>query len=222
MKILSDSSNETGLAPTLLAVGVLLMVSVAALWQATMGFNAISTEDGRRLAVARQAVTLPAAAIHAPQADTLAHLLAGDGRVALVSFMYSRCNTVCSVLGSEFQQLQQAIRQRHLQHDVRLISISFDAADTPLVLTEYARRLGADPPIWRMVSIDQETQRTALLATFGVVVLPEANGEYQHNVAFHLLDRQGRLVRIMDIDDPLTALEQAAALAQGTRHVAPL
>jgi protein SCO1/2 len=186
-----NSSNEAGLAPTLAALALLGALGTAALWQATLGFEVISTEDGRRLAVARQPVAAPDVAVHAPQADTLAHLLGADGRVAIASFIYSGCNAVCAALGSECQQLQQAIVQRGLLQQVRLLSISFDPRDTPAVLAQYSQRQHADPRLWRMVSVDRQPDRQALLDAFGVVVLPAPMGEYQHNAAFHLLDRRG-------------------------------
>ena len=54
----------------------------------------------------------------------------------------------------------------------------------------------------------------ALLDAFGIVVLPAPMGEFQHNAAFHLIDRQGRLARITDFDNPAQALEHAVNMAQ--------
>lgn len=209
-------SADSGLAATVLAVLLLLSAGVAAVYQATMGFNVVSTEAGRRLAVSLRPLTLPPAAVHAPDADGLARLLARDGRVALVSFFYSSCNAICSASGNLMQQMQQTIIARGLGGSIRLLSISFDPADSPAVLAAYARRQHADPALWRMVSVDQAAERTALLQAFGVVALKIASGEYQHNAAFHVLDRRGRLVRIMDISDADAALAAAVRLAQET------
>ncbi|WP_328595412.1 SCO family protein [Rugamonas rivuli] len=182
-------------------------VGMAALYQGTMGFEVVSTEDGRRLAVSRQPRELPAAA---------ERMLGADGRVAIVVFFYSSCNAVCSVLGTEFQQMQQEILRRGLQREVRLVSISFDPRDTPPVLANYAKRLHADPALWRMVSVDRELERKAVLDAFGIVVLPAPLGEFQHNAAFHLVDTQGRLARIDDYEEPAQALEHALQLARTT------
>ena len=219
MRISTNSNNNAAPAPTLMltlaALALVCAAGVAALWHGTMGFEVVSTEDGRRLSVARQPVPVPAVAVHAPQADTLAHLLAADGRVAIVSFIYSSCSAVCSVLGGEFQQLQDQIRRRGLEYQIRLLSISFDPRDTPAVLKSYAQRQHAAPHLWSMVAVDRDGQRQALLDTFGIVILPAPMGEFQHNAAFHLIDRHGHLVRIMDYEDPSAALDQAAALARG-------
>ncbi len=209
----STSSNSSTLLPTLAALALVCAVGIAALYQGTMGFEVVSTEDGRRLSVSREPVVLPAAGIHQPEPGTLATMLRNDGRVAIVTFIYSTCNAVCSVLGSEYQQMQDEIRKRGLQDQVRLISISFDPRDTAPVLAAYAQRQHADPALWRMVGVDKADERKALLDAFGIVVLPAPMGEFQHNAAFHLIDRQGRLARITDFDNPAQALEYAVAMA---------
>lgn len=211
----SDPAAAGALWPTLAALLVVCAAGMAALYQGTMGLEVVSTEDGRRLAISRQPLTLPAAAIHQPQAGTLARMLRDDGRIAIVTFIYSRCNAVCSVLGNEFQQMQDEIRQRGLQRYIRLASISFDPRDTSPLLASYALRLHADPAVWRMVGIDNDKERKALLNAFGIVVLPAPMGELQHNAAFHLIDAQGRLARIDDYDNPAQALEHAVEMARG-------
>jgi protein SCO1/2 len=210
----STNSNSSTLLPTLAALTLVCAAGIAALYQGTMGFEVVSTEDGRRLSVSREPVALPPAAIHQPEPGTLATMLHDDGRVAIVTFIYSTCNAVCSVLGSEYQQMQDEIRKRGLQNRVRLISISFDPRDTAPVLATYARRQHADPALWRMVGVDQAGERKALLDAFGIVVLPAPMGEFQHNAAFHLIDRQGRLARITDFDNPIQALEHAVAMGR--------
>ncbi|WP_373986862.1 SCO family protein [Duganella sp. BuS-21] len=205
--------NSSSLAPTLVAALLVCGLGTAALHQGSMGYEVVSTEDGRRLAISRAPLAVPDMAVHAPDAARFGGLLQADGRVAIVTFIYSSCNAVCSVLGSEYQQLQDAIRQRGLQNDVRLLSISFDPRDTPSVLAAYARRQHADPALWRMIGVDRADDRKALLDAFGIVVLPAPMGEFQHNAAFHLIDRDGRLAQITDDDNPAQALEHAVAMA---------
>ena len=202
---------------TLGCVALVCALGTAALHQATMGFRVVSTEDGRRLGIARQPRALPQAMLHMPGPVDFHAALAGDGRIAIVAFVYTRCNAVCSVLGSEFQQLQQAIVARGVQGRVRLISISFDARDTAGMLAAYAAKMGARSDIWRFAGIADTAQRARLLAAFGIVVLPAPYGEFQHNAAFHLVGPDGRLLRIVDLARPALALERALALAPPPR-----
>ena len=56
----------------------------------------------------------------------------------------------------------------------------------------------------------------AWLRTFGIVVIPDGYGGYEHNAALHLVDERGRLVRILD----LGATDEAASFLAGARSVA--
>jgi protein SCO1/2 len=209
------------LAPTLAALLLIVILGTAAIYAGTAGFRVISTEAGRRLDIAEHPRALPAAQVYAaagqPQPGMLAHALGDDPRIAIVTFIYTRCNAVCSVLGDEFQQMQAQLKQRGLQDKVRLLSISFDPRDTPQALADYAQRQKAQPQSWQFLGIADARQRQAVLDAFGIVVLPAPLGEFQHNAAFHLIDRQGRLSRIIDYADPAQALDSALAMASGAR-----
>ena len=202
----SPVSNENA-RWTACAVAAVLLIGIAALWHATLGFRVVATEDGRRLSVAESPLAVPAvrAALASGESGTLPGLLARDGRVTLATFIYTRCNAVCSALGSEMQQLQKAIRARGLQDRVRLLSISFDPHDTPAVLAAYAKRMQADPDIWHFAAIPDASERSKLLAQFGVIVIPAPLGEFQHNAAFHTLTA-GHLTAITDYDTPIAEL----------------
>lgn len=208
------TSASSSSKATLAAGALVCALGLGALYLGTAGFRAISTEEGRRLAIADHALLLPEAQLALPQPASLQHALRADGRVAIVTFMYSSCNAVCSVLGSQYQQMQASIVARGLQHDIRLLSISFEPRDTPGVLAVYALRQHAQPGIWRFASISDATERTRLLKAFGVVVLPAPLDQFQHNAAYHIVDRAGRLTRIVDLDQPDAALDAALSLSQ--------
>ena len=215
----TSSSNREHPRPllTLAAALTVALLGLAAIVQATMGLNVVSTEDGRRLDVERTPREIPFAAVNRSPPTTLAAMLRADGRVTIVAFIYTSCNSVCTVLGSEFQQMQQTIRSRHLQDKVRLMSISFDPRDTGERLASYALRQRAAPAIWNIVGINAEAQRNAVLQTFGIVVLPAPLGEFVHNAAFHIVDSDGRLVKIDDFDMPSKALADAVAMYEARR-----
>jgi protein SCO1/2 len=189
----------------------------------TDDFQIWTAEGARRLEVARQPVPVPTVTIDGAgiAAQSLPTFLAQGGGVTLVDFVYTRCQTVCLSLGSSFQQLQAALLVDPVAGaavKVRLLSISFDGAhDAPAALQAYARKLQADPTVWSWVRVPDAKQQQALLQRLGVVVVPDGRGDYEHNAALLVLDAQGRMVRIFDLDEQQLALDFARYLANGGR-----
>ena len=102
----------------------------------------------------------------------------------------------------------------HLHADGRLDRISFDALnDGPPALADHARRQRMQPGLWQLVALRDEADRRRLLDAFGILVLPAPRGEFEHNAALHLVDAQARLMRIVGLGEPETALTGALSLA---------
>ncbi|MFL6706982.1 MAG: SCO family protein [Massilia sp.] len=199
------ANSNSPIAATAVALLLVAVLGVTALYQATLGFRVVATEDARRLKIREQPLLLPAGPVLAG--------LRADGRVAIVTFFYSRCNTVCSSLGSTCQQLQSAIVARGAARQVRLLSLSFDGRDDSAALSAYAAHQHADSAVWQLAALPAPQQRRDLLDAFGIVVLPAPPGEFQHNAAFHVVDRTGHLRRIFDLAEADAALAYALTLA---------
>ena len=200
-----------------------LVAGLAAIFHATAGGTAFTTETLRRTAVAQEPVTVSDFAVIDAQGQVqgLRSLLAQDGRVVVVDFVYTRCTTLCLALGTVFQQLQAQIVQQGLQDRVGLLSISFDPLhDAPPELAAYARRMQMQPAVWQLVSLRSEADRRRLLDSFGIMVVPAPLGEFEHNAALHVVNPQGQLVRILGLGEPAQALDMARNLTQ-TRAVTP-
>ena len=195
---------------------LILGLGIGAAYQVTDRFQALTTEDARRLAIAAHPRRIPDAAVQYPSGrdQLLSAALASDGRVTIVNFIYTRCNAICSVLGTEFQQLQKTIRADGLTQQVRLLSISFDPLDTPAQLTGYAQRMQAQADIWQFATLHQADQRKAVLDAFGITVIPAPLGEFEHNAAFHIVTPDGRLLRVVDYADAEGALRFAVAASR--------
>jgi protein SCO1/2 len=202
----------------LLALLVVCAVGLGALYVQTEGFSVVTTEGARRQAIAQHPRKLPAVML-GPGVTArvpLLGMLKADGRVAIVDFIYTRCLTICQAMGSEYQQLQRAIHKHKLQDRVRLISISFDPADTAADLARYGKRFGADPAVWQFYGAPDAVGLKTLLGAFGIVVVPAELGQFVHNAAYHVVTPDGRLARIVDYGDPWAAL--AAARRIGSRR----
>ena len=189
---------------TLLAAVLVTAAGCSGLWSGTDGLRAFTFEQARRLAVAEHPVALPEVVLQ-DQSGRLLQLADFRGKLVLVDFIYTRCASVCLTLGTSFQQIYRRLRSE-LGAKVVLLSISFDPVrDTPEMLYVYAQRMGADGSTWIMVRPYQVQQLSRLLDTFGIVVIADRFGGFQHNGAIHLLDRQGRLAGIFDYDAPAVA-----------------
>lgn len=182
----------------------------------TEGFQVWTAEGARRLRVIESPVPAPAAVLSGPQVEsmTLSDWLRQDGAVTIVDFVYTRCPTVCTTLGSEFQRLQGSIALDP-SPPVKLLSISFDPAhDDAVELTKHAERWHADPRHWHVATVPDLDQLKRLLAAYQVVVIPDGFGGYEHNAALLVIDARGRLVRVFDYSQTEVALAYARSIAR--------
>ncbi len=203
---------------TALAAALLVCAGYAGASWLTHDFQVWTAEGARRLEVALQPVPVPEVRMEGPglRAQSLPHWLAAPGRVTVLDFIYTRCETLCLSLGGVFQQMQRSLQQSSVGpgDGVRLLSISFDGAhDTPERLAAYARGLGADSALWQFARVHDARESSELLRRLQVVVVPDGRGDYEHNAALLVIDAQGRLVRIFDIGEQDLALNYARHLA---------
>ena len=206
-----------GLAATFAASLAVLLAGLVALFHATAGGTAYTTETLRRSEVGRAPLPVPDFRVVDAQGreQPLRELLAADGRVWIVDFVYTRCATLCLSLGTVFQQLQAQVLAQGLQDRVGLLSISFDPEhDRPPALATYARRMGMQPEAWQLVSLAEPADRRRLLDSFGIMVVRAPLGEFEHNAALHLVTAEGELVRILGLDEGVRALRLAQAWAE--------
>lgn len=194
-----------------LALVLALVAGVGSLYAVTSGFTVLTAEGARRQSVAAHPRVLPEAMVLDSTGGTfpLDADLRRDGRLAIVNFFYTRCVALCLAQGALTQRLQQAIAAEGLQRRIRLISISFDPRDKAPDLARYAQRMGADADVWQFLSFADPAQAKAALDVFGILVVPAPLGEFEHNAAFHIVTPDGRLARVLDLDQPGRALEIA-------------
>ena len=128
------------------------------------------------------------------------------GQYLLFTFIYTRCPLpdYCPRMSKYFAAIQQAVLQRAaLRKGMRLLSISFDPDfDSPRTLTAYARRVGADPAIWRFATAPR-LDIDAFGRVLGLSVTREGpkGDSITHNLRTVLMDRQGILVKTYNGND---------------------
>jgi protein SCO1/2 len=128
------------------------------------------------------------------------------GEVVAVTFIYTRCPLpdFCPLLDRQFAAVQrEAEADVQLRGRLHLVSMTLDPAfDTPAVLLEHSRRVGADPKIWSFATgVPEELDRFG--SRFGVSVMRNdpAGAEVVHNLRTVVLDRDGRLTTIFGGND---------------------
>ena len=202
----SDSWLGTGLAT--LAV---TLFAVASVWAMTLGLRGFTSEGLRRLRVTEHPPMLSSLSLHSAGGE-LRVPWPGPAwpHVQLLTFMYTRCPTVCSTVGMSFAQLQREIVSDPRARDIGLLSISFDPShDDSRALEAYAARHGAGPSHWRVTAPEDGRALATLLREAGVVVIDDGHGGYVHNAAIHVVRGDGRLLRIFGAEQYEEALEWA-------------
>lgn len=202
MKLIRRSVVTTTLA-TLLGSGIL--------WWGTNGFSAFTAETARRADILRSPRTLPAVVLE-DQDGRAFRLQDYQGRLLAVEFIYTHCETICRSLGMAFKQIHDHVPQQAQGRDFALLSISFDPdRDDTASLKAYGQAFGADGTQWRIARVRNKSDLKPLLAAFGITVIPDGLGGFEHNAAIHLVGRDGKLAEIDDLDQPLIL---AAKIAQ--------
>ena len=193
---------------TLFGCLLVTTAATAALTHATNGLAHWTFEERRRAHASEGRISAPLLA----RADAPAH------EIRIVDFIYTRCPSVCRVLGSEYQQMQQLLMAQP-GSAVRLLSMSIDPEnDGPSELAQYARTHGARMPYWQVSGSRSPEENQRLRRSLGVVVIPDGMGGLAHNSALHLVDQHGRLLAIFDHAHWRTALALAEEMARERRQ----
>jgi protein SCO1 len=140
------------------------------------------------------------------------------GSAVLLTYIYTRCPLpeFCPRMDAYFASVQKTLADGRLAGPVRLLSVSFDPTfDTPAVLKEHARAVGADPRVWTFATAPADRVE-AWGARLGLSVIHDAQDPsvLTHNLRTAVIDAQGRLVTVLDgnrwtVDDAVAALGSA-------------
>ncbi len=113
------------------------------------------------------------------------------GKVYLVEFFYSRCPTICPVMNSNMTYIMTEINRP----DFGIVSISIDPThDTPEVLKNHARMIGATSQNWHFVSGDRDYIGN-LADQFDIYVgdKEDQSESLNHSGMIALVDKDGNL-----------------------------
>lgn len=114
------------------------------------------------------------------------------GKAWIADFVFTRCGGPCPQLTARMARLQREIAGP----DVRFVTFTVDPDfDTPPVLTEYAKRYGADPVRWLFLTGAKRDVQRLMDGSFhvGAVEGPPELGGITHDTHFVLVDGRGRI-----------------------------
>jgi protein SCO1/2 len=124
------------------------------------------------------------------------------GHALAITFMYTKCPmpTYCPMMDRNFVEVQKQLKANPaLGGKTRLLSVSFDPKnDTPPVLKQHAKTLGADPALWTFATGTRD-EIDKLAMSFGVTLMRGEStdpNEIGHTLRTAIIDRDGKVVKI--------------------------
>jgi protein SCO1/2 len=127
------------------------------------------------------------------------------GHVTIVSFVFTRCETICPVTTMKMARLQDKTFDARAR--IKLVSFSVDPAyDTPARLAEYAQRYRADPERWRFVTGPVDAMRRVVEGPFmnsmaSEGTTPSGAPAIAHSGYFLLVDGNAHIRNAYDSND---------------------
>lgn len=142
-------------------------------------------------------------------------LALGDlrGKAVLLDFIFTHCPGPCPALTGLHVDVQRALPAA-ARPGVHFVSISIDPArDTPEALRAYGEARGVDFAGWSFLT-GPESAIAEVLRTYGVGVIPQPDGEIDHQIVTYLIDAGGNVAErylgsghsVGELTEALTAL----------------
>lgn len=78
------------------------------------------------------------------------------GKITVIGYIYTNCPDICPLTTNNMRVLQEELKERGINENVKFISVSFDPQrDTPTVLKNYARVRNLDLSNWDLLTGDE-------------------------------------------------------------------
>lgn len=199
------------------AIVLFILFGGVIFFHGTDGFQAYTSESARTYQLMKSQPALPAITLEDSRGKTYTFDKLTNDKFVFITFMYTSCGSVCPKLEMNMAKVYEAIPKQYLGKEIVFLSLSFDPEnDDPDTLRKYGKLFGSDEETWRMARINDKTELDALLDRLGIVVIPDGYGNFQHNSAFYLIDKDGDLAEVMDFMKTTEAAERVnTLLAEG-------
>lgn len=181
-----------------LIVLTVVFLGLAALWWTTDAGQALTSETARRVKLANDPISLtPTSLIDGK--GVYHDLMPSPGKLSLVEFFYSRCANICQSASADYARLRDLLVKAGLGDKVKMYSISFDPEHDRLVdIDSFGQRYGADGKVWTVVNSLDRPSLDRMLREMRVVVIPDGQDGFVHNIAVQIINDRGELVAVKD------------------------
>lgn len=198
-----------------IALLIIGLFGIVLFYVGTDGFTAFTTETARVNELKSEQPSFPNVTLEDSKEREYA-FSEFAGSYVFITFVYTACTDVCPELELNMAQVYDALPEEYVGEDINFLTISFDPErDDPETLETYRSYFGSDGETWRMARINDEEELDDLLRAFGVIVIPDGEGDFAHNSAFYLVDPDGYLVDVMDDQDIIGAVKTVEAVLNG-------
>ncbi|WP_058308059.1 SCO family protein [Gracilibacillus massiliensis] len=199
-----------------IALAIVLLFGLGVFIIGTDGFQAFTEEQARTNQLLKDQPSLPNVRLEDSKDRTYNIKELQQNKYLFITFMYTNCATVCPQLEQNMQGVYQELPDTMIEKDIQFLSISFDPEhDDPKTLEKYRSYFDSDGETWRMARINDKAELSNLLDQLGVIVIPDDYGNFQHNSAFYLVNRNGSLVDVMDYRDIDQAVDRVKSVIGG-------
>jgi protein SCO1 len=196
---------------------VVLVFGLLLFYTGTDGFTAYTAETARVTKLVEEQPHFPQVTFEDSEGRTYS-ISEFEGKYVFITFIYTGCTTICIKLEENMSQVYDLLPSEYIGKDIVFLSISFDPGkDDPATLNKYKDLFGSDGETWRMARIPDQGQLDTLLEKYGVIVIPDGNGNFAHNSAFYLVDRQGALVDVMNFTKVNVAADKLKEILEAER-----
>ena len=184
-----------------IGIVVVLVFGFALFYFGTDGFSAYTAETARVNQLKEDRPKFPIVTLEDSN-ERIYPFSEFQNKYVFITFIYTTCTTVCIDLEMNMAEVYDRIPVEFIGEEIVFLSISFDpTVDDPARLDMYKDYFDSDGETWRMARIENTAELEILLDEFGVIVIPDDYGNYAHNSAFYLVDKEGSLIDVMDYKD---------------------
>jgi protein SCO1 len=203
---------------TTIASVIVILFGCLLFFMGTDGFSAFTEETARVNKLLEDKPKFPDVTLEDSKGRTYT-ISEFEDKYVFITFLYTACMTVCPQLEMNMSQVYEMLPPEYIGEDIVFLSISFDPErDDPATLDKYKDYFGSDGETWRMARVPDQAELASLLKAFGVTVIPDGYGNFAHNSAFYLVDKQGSLQEVMDytlVEEAATKIEKILASEKG-------